>query len=424
MRWLDLLFAAAVLAATFCGGPPPAAYAIDYHWIGAGTGGNIATDPADPTTQWSNPVNWQEGAAPGPGDTPLLPLANAGYVYAQSGQVSGLLVNGSSAQGAYYIGDGADVTMPPLLCLAAGYSGMGRVLQTGGSLTTTGVVLGGWDVCSGWGSYELQGGTLAVTGSSSLLDIGYRGTGVFTQTGGTLSVQGTMYVGRMFGNGVLNVGGGTLRAGTLEVGRSEASGTLNITDSAATIEASCFVLWQNSTLSAVPGSQIHIVGGPWFRNYSKDENALSGLENVTLIFDAPNAVWDTFEVAGLDQGSTAQGFRDNFALEGLIVGGAIGLHLTLVDQINNDNRSSSECLYVHNLIVNSGSVLDLNGLRLYYDGSLDNTGSVIGGTPIFVPEPAALSILGAGLALIWTRLLTRRVRFILECHDKQKRTLP
>jgi hypothetical protein len=159
----------------------------------------------------------------------------------------------------------------------------------------------------------------------------------------------------------------------------------------------------------VPGSQIHIVGGPWFRNYSQDENALSGLENLTLIFDAPNAVWDTFEVASLDRGSIAQGFQENFALAGLAVGGQTPVHLTLYDQIDNGNRASPECLYVHDLTINSGSVLDLNGLRLYYDASFVNDGSVIGGTPIFVPEPGAFGMLCLALVALARGALRRPV---------------
>ena len=55
----------------------PAAWATDYHWIGAGTGGNMATDPADPTTQWAGAANWQEGSAPDASGIVYLPLANA-----------------------------------------------------------------------------------------------------------------------------------------------------------------------------------------------------------------------------------------------------------------------------------------------------------------------------------------------------------
>ena len=400
MRWLDLLFAAAVLAATFCG--RPAARADDFHWIGAGTGGNTATDPANPTTQWNNPANWQEAAAPGPGDTPLLPLANAGYVYAQSGQVSGLLVNGPSAQGAYHIGDGADVTMPPSFCLAAGYSGMGRVLQTGGSLTTIGVVLGGWDVSSGWGSYELQGGTLAVTGTSSLLDIGYRGTGVFTQTGGTASVQGAMYVGRMGGNGMLNVGGGTLRVGGLYVGDASSTGALKISNAETEFQITKMYFGPNSTFTAVPGTAIRVVGiGPLFFHSSTDESALEDLEQVTMIFGGDDKLRGAlFEVAGRDFGPTSGAFAHNFTLGSLVVGDAYPVALYLRDDADNGNRSSAEALYVHNLAVGPGSTLNLGGLNLYYDGWFVNQGTVVGGSPVYVPEPCTMALIGAGLGLL------------------------
>jgi hypothetical protein len=400
MRWHDLLFAAVVLAATLCGSP--AARADDFHWIGAGTGGNTATGPADPTTQWNNPDNWLEGSAPGPEDAAYLPLANAGYVNAQSGTVWGVFVDGPSAAGAYHIGDGAEVTILPGSSLSAGYHAKGRVVQTGGSLTVTniGALMVGGSAATGQGYYDLQGGTLSVTGVSSAEYIGWRGTGVFTQTGGTHIVDSALYVGRgeswAPGNGTLNVGGGTLQAGTLYIGDYWSSAALNITDSAARIEAN-LTLGPNSIITAVPGSAIHVYYA--YHNYSKDESALAGLANLALMYDVaqkPSSV--QIEVAGMDFGAVTEGFQDNFTLGTLVLGGEQPVRGVLFDLVDNGNRSSAECLYVHNITIGAGSELDLNGYHVYYDGALVNNGSVVGGTPAFVPEPSALVLLAAGTA--------------------------
>ena len=54
-----------------------------YYWNGAGTGGNTATDPANPTTLWSEAGNWEDweggpGQVPEPDDTASIRFTNAG----------------------------------------------------------------------------------------------------------------------------------------------------------------------------------------------------------------------------------------------------------------------------------------------------------------------------------------------------------
>jgi hypothetical protein len=154
-----VLIAALAAAACIALAPAQTAYAIDYHWIGAGTGGNTATDPADPTTQWNNPANWQEGAVPGAGDFAVLTLNNAGYVNAPCAMVGGFRMDGLSQDGALYVGDGADFATSGAWNVLVGCYGQGRVLQTGGAFTANvGFTVG----YKGGGTYLLQGGTLTV----------------------------------------------------------------------------------------------------------------------------------------------------------------------------------------------------------------------------------------------------------------------
>jgi hypothetical protein len=398
------LAAQAFLAALLLAAAAPAAHATDYHWIGAGTGGNTVTDPLEPTTQWNNPANWQEGQVPTSTDKALLPLANAGYVNAQSAVLSGLGVDGPSADGAYHIADGADVSTPTNHGVNVGLYAQGRVLQTGGSLT-----VGGWlrvgAGAGGNGTYLLEGGALNALTQEY---IAYNGTGTFTQTGGTHTVGGELAVGQGGGptapiTGVLNVGGGVLQVGTLYV---YTTGTLNVTNPTAYIEVHALRFAGKSSLTVLPGCAIHVVG-TIFEVNSQDELALRGLEDLTVVFDGTwSGLGGSVEVAGKDLGASPAGFNDNFALGSLVIGGAVPRNIWLQDIIDNGNRASPEALYVHDLTIAVGSSLDLAGLHLYYDGAFGNQGSVLGGSPIFVPEPATLGILAIGL----TSLLLKPLR--------------
>ena len=89
-----------------------------------------------------------------------------------------------------------------------------------------------------------------------------------------------------------------------------------------------------------------------------------------------------------------EGFVDNFALGGLVVGGAGQPgNVKLVDTIRN-RGPEREALYVHSIYVGPGSVLDLNDLNVYYDREFVNEGGVVqGGMPVLIPEPAVLGLL-------------------------------
>jgi hypothetical protein len=281
-------------------------------------------------------------------------------------------------------------------------------------VTNIGALMVGGSAATGQGYYDLQGGTLSVTGVSSAEYIGWRGTGVFTQTGGTHIVDNALYVGRAEswapGSGVLNIGGGTLRTGSLYLGDAYSSAALNITDSAARIEAAFITLGPGSTLSVVLGAEIHMTKAtPWFIIGSREESALADLDRLVLVFDGADAgSFGRIEAASRDLGASLAGFADNFALGTVILGASNPGGIRLMDSVDNGNRNGPEAVYLHDLTIGPGSTLDLQGLHLYYDGTIRNFGSIYGGTPIFVPEPNALLLLGAGLvALRMGRMLKR-----------------
>ena len=270
-------------------------------------------------------------------------------------------------------------------------------------------------------SYSLNGGLLQVGGSET---IGAAANGVFLQGGGVHQVGCTLAVGeKEDSSGLLILFGGNLEARKLRVGALLGTGLLEIDDPSPLISARDEVmLGELSTLVAVPGAAIHMIGAvSSFLNESVDETALAGLANLEVIFEGgiqysssgggygggcgggggygggygcnpqprcgqqqprcQQVQWSVYEVAGTDSGLVPQGFVDNFALAKLTVGGAKAAAVKLVDRHDNGNRvnRNGEALYVHNVTVAAGSTLDLGGLNVYADGTVDIQGTVTGG---------------------------------------------
>lgn len=160
---------------------------------------------------------------------------------------------------------------------------------------------------------------------------------------------------------------------------------------------------------ASPGATIHMDGASLF-NYSTDSDALSGLGNLSLIFEGGQDSLAAFEVAGEDLGDNLLGYFDNFLLGTLQVGGDEAGWLELVDLVDNQiDYDGPEALYVKNLIVTEGSTLELNGLNLYYlNGDIADGASISEGLIRYgerIPEPVTLSmlVLGSGIFLIRKR---------------------
>lgn len=121
------------------------------------------------------------------------------------------------------------------------------------------------------------------------------------------------------------------------------------------------------------------------------ESALADLIQVRLTFDGGAGIISDCEVAGEDR--LCEGMTSNFALGHLAVGGADVGHLRLVDLIDNGNRGgpggNAEALYVGELILRAGSVLDLNGLHLYCEDFTDEGGTVLNGAVAVMAPPVA-----------------------------------
>jgi hypothetical protein len=204
-------------------------------------------------------------------------------------------------------------------------------------------------------------------------------------------------------------------------GLPQPDATLAILDKNAEITvAGKLLLGSETNFVAVPGTEIHLTRPappslyefqPPTANsvaiHSTDADAMSGLSNLTLVFEGGADLASTIEAAGADRGASLAGFYQNFALDTLVLGGVESAALSLVDLVQNHSDDAlPEALYVEHLIVNEGSTLDLNGLKLYY-----RTATIAGGGSLalssfgiqVVPEPGA-GLLGVFAAsFVWRR---------------------
>ncbi|MDY7011608.1 MAG: PEP-CTERM sorting domain-containing protein [Planctomycetota bacterium] len=202
------------------------------------------------------------------------------------------------------------------------------------------------------GNMDIQSGTLTVGTLAS--------AGAVNQSGGAVNAADTVAIGK---NGIYTLSGGVLEVNS----ELDVSGQFNLASASADVVVENRLSFETgSTFTSVPDATIHMTGAS-FGNESTSSSDLTGLRNLTLIFEGGSEDFDPFESAGEDMGAVVAGFDNNFALGTLQLGGVDIGQIQLVD--NFDNQSGwvgSEALYVANLILGAGSTLDLNGLNLYY----------------------------------------------------------
>jgi RHS repeat-associated protein len=208
--------------------------------------------------------------------------------------------------------------------------------------------------------------------------------------GGTIASAGTFRVAVQ--NGSLDVNPSFVDTGTLQV----ESGTLSLhggltVNGSGTIQGSATATLRIDTN----------LGG-------NTTNAAQFAPLSTVNFDGSGSAGtpQTLEVMGKDQGNVAAGFSGNFTYGNLTVSNST--YVRLVDTVHNTAGGAAEALYADNLVVTSGSTLDLNGLHVYARvAELD--GTVVGGTVTPLPSGGALALdtpaagtLAAGAVDDWT----------------------
>ncbi len=258
--------------------------------------------------------------------------------------------------------------------------------------------------------YELHGGLLEAERVN--VGFGYLGSAAeFLQTGGDFRVSQFLSVTGEGNSYVMT--GGSLHTRRLYVGGAmntlQPDGAFSILDHDAEVTvAGELLLGTKANFLAVPGATIHLTRPAppvqyetFTRNdvaiHATDSDALSGLSNLTLVFEGGADLPATFEAAGEDRGPSLAGFYQNFTLDTLVIGGVEPAALSLVDLVaNHVGAAIPNAVYVEHLVINAGSTIDLNGLKLYYRTAEVAAGETFAlgsyGTQV-VPEPSAALLL-------------------------------
>jgi len=286
-------------------------------------------------------------------------------------------------------------------------------------VTTFKVSSGAWGTAGNWDNAlpdtfletRVDGGTATIGANVNVgkVYVGFKGTGVVTQSQYTFTAT-QLHLGERSGSdGKYEIGGGTLSVANIYVGEL-GTGRFNVTNSGATVNIGSILQFGDTTAnySAVAGTTLTFAGGAQFKNAAKITANVAGLENTTFLFNGTGTTSVSFfEVAGQDFGAVADGFTANFHIKALTIGGAGNATVKLVNDYVNYNgtppQTYLEALYIHTLTVNSGSTFDLSNFHVYA-GTFNNYGTITNGTvtvvqggigngPETIPEPAALAMI-------------------------------
>ena len=353
----------------------------------------------------------------------------------------------STGTGTYTLNNGTLETQYALIGGGFG-SGNGNFIHNGGTHTSQGLIVGyGSD---GYGDYTMNGGILNINGYGSL-HVGFGIPSCFNQNGGTVNILPTneestasLFIGQMGGAGayflqdgqlfakdiylgitsdmdeeslqtygLFFIGGGYVSTSRLYIAYSAPSsfgdataeeviaashGEVLIANSSYVEITEKLYIGPNGKITTHGYSTIHMTGSA-FENESTTPENLADLARMAFVFEGGIDDIDPFEVAGQDMGAVLEGFDLNFALGVLVIGGEDIGQLQLVDSFDNQpDKEESEALYVGNLILGAGSMLDLNGLTLYYRNFTDLGGTINlnGGSMIQIPEPSLIGLLALG----------------------------
>ncbi len=314
-------------------------------------------------------------------------------------RVAQLRIGGADGGGAYRLEGSGDLVISDggrlLVGTADGAAGRFEWYRGAGSLATPDLTLfpsGTLAMGADFDAVALANGTLfggVLSGlSAAVLEVTHNATA--TQEGGKIAVY-RLNIGTADGAGLWQLSAGSLSADDIRIGQA-GEGTLRLEGGQLNV-ARELNFGREARLAAVPGSQVRLTGTD-VRIMGGNPAHLADLVHLTLVFEPENpASQSTLEVAGKNIGEALKGFEDNFALDGLVVGGpGRPGNVKLVDVFRNQGPEE-EALYVHSIYVLPGSVLNLNNLRVYYDREFVNEGAVEGGMPILIPEPTSLGLL-------------------------------
>ena len=256
------------------------------------------------------------------------------------------------------------------------FENSGSVFLAGGAISAPEVVNHANALIGGFGEIDsdlTNHGVVAFFGNSAIIGEVHNELGaILSMSNQSLSITGLttnegtietlnaeiVFVGGLVNNGELIVDPSTILVSDLSVGPD---GVIIATDQEA--------------------NEVIVMGD--FNNASDEADAWS-TEHAILRFNGGDAQQSLLEAASTDNGCAPSSYEANFAWGTLHVGPS-AIQLTLQDEVANGSSGKAEAVYVTDLLLDPDTVLDLNGLNLYYRGIfVNNGGTIIGGTPIAV----------------------------------------
>ncbi len=254
----------------------------------------------------------------------------------------------------------------------------GSTVDVTGSLSfskgfvNTGTIVLNPDVGGGAGSVAV-GGTFVNGPSGIIRSLADSVFAAISTTSATMENEGTIDLSI----GDVSTTGAVINRGLIEIGANQTFrfGDLEITGNGIVTTQPGGVLSPNENRSS---------SGPNAR-LGGDTTNPDSIENAAVALPSNSLISLDFEVMSRDAGRSGS-LLHNFVLDSL----EVNSFMRLIDESDNSSGTDPEALYVRDLIVASGSQLDLNGLHLYAASAQIN-GSVTGGVVEFI-EPEAIEL--------------------------------
>ncbi|MDY6852555.1 MAG: hypothetical protein SV487_10860, partial [Thermodesulfobacteriota bacterium] len=225
--------------------------------------------------------------------------------------------------------------------------------------------------------------------------------------GGILNIEGYSHASY-----TSYINGGLTNQGTINLnkyGVYNGRGRLNVEGGLFLSNGSSLFVSENNTLTVDGDFAMGLTNEADFDWGANSELVLTGGVGAG---GSVGSIWDDwayFEIGGSDFGDDPgthqgdpNGFSDNFDLVELVIGE--GARVYLGDYLDNGNRGGEyaydEALYVDTLVLSSDSILNLNGLHLYYNELVGDISRIIDEEVPHseqVPLPPAMLLFGSGL---------------------------
>ncbi len=228
-------------------------------------------------------------------------------------------------------------------------------------------------------SGKSQVSALQVTNSGTVLDThlsSISGVSLIGDSNGTFTITANLG---------LSIAGGT---STAQVGTLIDQGDLNVQSTGTLNLEGGLSVNGSGILTSAPGSTILISGNLLGTTQNADDFNPQG----NVEFDSGTGTTkppQLLEAMSADLSAVQSGFVNNFAYNTLTL--ASSTYVQIVDQSKNTSTNQPEAVYVNELVVPSGTTLDLNGLHLYARGE-QVAGTVLNGTILQIPSSGPIAL--------------------------------